>query len=143
MPARWDGDDRGRGIADAAHLLSGVNELATAFGKADWVAEEPDLHLLPHLEAWCERDRRLALAGTHTTQRGVFVIDLDWRGGRWSRGAVRAAVFSLIGQFAESATYVRQRVNVRRLEFEIGTGELADAAFAPHGHAVTITVASA
>jgi hypothetical protein len=55
-------------------------------------------------------------------------------------------VFALIGQFAESATYVRQRRPSNgggrgSLQFEVGTGELApDAAFAPHGHAVAVNV---
>jgi hypothetical protein len=57
-------------------------------------------------------------------------------------------VFSLIGSFAESATYVRQRRVASegdglatRLQFEVGTGELApDARFDPHGHVVVINV---
>jgi hypothetical protein len=63
-------------------------------------------------------------------------------------GSARAAVFSLIGSFAESATYVRQRRVASegdglatRLQFEGGTGELApDARFDPHGHVVVINV---
>jgi hypothetical protein len=64
-------------------------------------------------------------------------------------GAARAAVFSLIGSFAESATYVRQRRvasddTSMKLQFEVGTGELApDARFEPHGHVVLINVADA
>jgi hypothetical protein len=55
-------------------------------------------------------------------------------------------VFSLIGSFAESATYVRQRRVVAgdgaELQFEVGTGELApDSRFEPHGHVVVINVA--
>jgi hypothetical protein len=147
--ARWDGDDRGHGIADAAHLQPGAGELVAAFGQEGWVAEQPELHLLPHIEAWCTRDQRLTLVHAHADARGVFVLDFEWRGGRWSRGQVRAAVFSLIGRFAEAATYVRQRAPAGDdsrpgLHFEIGTGELApDAAFAPHGHAVAISVAAA
>jgi hypothetical protein len=58
-------------------------------------------------------------------------------------------VFSLVGSFAESATYVRQR-RIRpggdgspmTLRFEVGTGELGlDSTFAPHGHVVVIDVA--
>jgi hypothetical protein len=64
-------------------------------------------------------------------------------------GSVRAAAFSLIGSLAESATYIRQRwvasdsdASAMKLQFEVGTGELApDARFDPHGHVVVINVA--
>jgi len=62
-------------------------------------------------------------------------------------GEAWAAVFSLIGSFAESATYVRQRrldgaESAMKLRFEVGTGELgSDARFAPDGHVVIIDVA--
>ena len=64
-------------------------------------------------------------------------------------GQARATVFSLIGSFAETATYVRQRRvagdgddSGQRLRFEVGTGELApDARFEPHGHVVVINLA--
>jgi hypothetical protein len=53
-----------------------------------------------------------------------------------SVGEARAAVFALIGSFAESATYVRQRRvasggsgSTMNLQVEVGTGELADARF--------------
>jgi hypothetical protein len=73
---------------------------------------------------------------------------LEWRDATGSVGAARAAVFSLIGSFAESATYVRQRRvavdgdgSAMRLKFEVGTGELdPNARFEPHGHVVLINV---
>jgi hypothetical protein len=63
-------------------------------------------------------------------------------------GEARAAVFSLIGSFAESATYVCQRrvasngdPAAMKLQFEVGTGELApDTMFEPHGHVVLINL---
>lgn len=148
MAARWDGDRRGQGIGDAAQLVSGASELVAAFREPAWVAEQPELHLLPHIEAWCERDQRLALTGAHTDDADAYVLDLDWRDATGGVGAARAAVFSLIGSFAESATYVRQRRvagdgdgSAVQLQFEVGTGELApDARFEPHGHVVLINV---
>jgi hypothetical protein len=149
MAPRWEGDQSGRGVGSAAQLLTGANELIAAFGRPDWVAEQPELHLLPHVEAWCRQDRRLALTGTHTDGSSAYVLDLEWRSTPGSVGAVRAAVFSLIGSFAESASYVRQRRVVSddggpalELQFEVGTGELgSDARFVPHGHVVVINVA--
>jgi hypothetical protein len=91
----------------------------------------------------------LALVNADTDETDAYVLRLEWRGAPAGVGAVRAAVFSLIGSFAESATYVRQRRvgsasdgEGLQLRYEVGTGELAsDAAFAPHGHVVVVTVA--
>jgi hypothetical protein len=136
-------------VGDAAQLVAGATELVAAFREAAWVAEQPELHLRPHVEASCERDPRLGLSGAHADDTGAYTLALEWRGARGSVGEARAAVFSLIGSFAESATYVRQRRiggdgdhSPMTLRFEVGTGELApDSRFAPHGHVVVIDVA--
>jgi hypothetical protein len=147
MPRRWDDDQRGHGVGDAAQLVPGARELVAAFSQSDWVAEQPEIHLRPHVEAWCQRDQRLALVEANIDGDHGYVLDLEWRGANWSVGEARAAVLSLIGSFAESATYVRQRRvegegSTSKLWFEVGTGELApDARFAPHGHVVIINVA--
>jgi len=149
MASRWDGDDRGHGIGDAGQLVPGANELIAAFSQPTWVAEQPELHLLPHVEAWCRRHRRLALTNAYADGAHAYVLDFDWHGATGSVGAARAAAFSLIGFFAESATYVRQRRvasdgggAAMKLQFAVGTGELApDARFEPHGHVVLINVA--
>jgi len=149
MPPRWAGDNRGRGIGDAAQLVPGASELVAAFTKPAWVAEEPEIHLRPHVEGWCQRDQRLALTDAYTDDVNAYILDLEWRGASAGVGEARAAVFALIGSFAESATYVRQRrvASARNgsaveLQFEVGTGELApDARFDPHGHVVVIKVA--
>jgi hypothetical protein len=121
--------------------------LVAAFREPSWVAEQPEVHLLPHVEAWCQRDQRLELTGAHVDGT-AYVLDFEWHGTTPSVGAARAATFSLIGSFAESATYVRQhRVGSNgdptaiRLRFEVGTGELApDTRFEPHGHVVLINL---
>ena len=109
MPSRWDGDDRGYGVAAARALIPGASELVTAFGEPAWVAEEPDAHLLPHVERWCQDDVRLALRRARIDDDNTFILDLEWRADSAGIGQARAAVFSLVGSFAESATYVRQR----------------------------------
>src|SRR5690349_15761209 len=106
MQSRWDGDSRGHGVGDAAQLVAGASELVAAFGQSAWVAEQPEHHLRPHLEAWCRRDRRLALIDARTDDAQAYVVDLEWRGAPGSIGQARAAVFCLVGSFAESATYV-------------------------------------
>lgn len=144
MARRWDDDERGHGVADARQLVAGARELVDAFEARNWVAEDPELHLRPHVEAWLQADGRLELTRAYSDDRGAFIVDLNWLGGPAGPGEVRAAVYALIGQFAESATYVRQRRDaddrpVPKLRFEVGTGEL-DRAFASHGHTVLINV---
>jgi hypothetical protein len=51
---RWDGDERGDGVADAATFVDGAAELIAAMRRPNWVAEQPEVHLLPHLERACE-----------------------------------------------------------------------------------------
>lgn len=149
MAPRWDGDDRGGGIADAAQLVSGATELVAAFREPTWVAEQPEAHLLPHVQAWCREDPRLALRDAYVDSTEAYILDFEWGRATGGVGDARAAVFSLIGAFAESATYVRQRrvagdgdESAMKLQFEVGTGELApETRFHPHGHVVVINVA--
>jgi hypothetical protein len=148
MSARWDGDIRGYGIGDAVQLVPGASELVTAFSRPAWVAEQPEDHLRPHVEGWCRDDQRLVLRDAYSDASNAYVLDLEWSAGSAGVGEARAAVFSLIGSFAESATYVRQRRVPRdgddspvKLRFEVGTGELTpENGFAPHGHVVVLNV---
>ena len=102
-----------------------------------WVAEDPDVHLLPHLKRACEQ-LPFELADTRVDD-GVHVVRLAWKGER-SIGQVRAAIFALLGSIAESATYVRQRNEDDELEYEVVTGMLADPHFAPHGHTLILRI---
>jgi hypothetical protein len=129
-------------------VAEGGRDISVGHGRRRWVAEQPELHLLPHIEAWCQQDPRLVLTSADTDSAHAYVLDFEWRGEKGSLGAARAAAFSLIGSFAESATYVRQRRVTSDgngtelgLQFEVGTGELApDARFEPHGHVALISV---
>jgi len=62
---RWAADERGDGVGDASQLTDGAAELMAAMHRPNWVAEEPDLHLLPHLERACE-SLPLQILGTRT-----------------------------------------------------------------------------
>ena len=146
---RWDGDDRGEGVGDATAFAAGAAEFTDAMRYPTWVAEQPEVHLLPHVERACE-SLPLQLLGASTTKDGTFELRLSCTQAGPSVGEVRAAVFALIGSFAEATTYVRQRrVDVTEapgdaLAFEIVTGFLvSDTAFLPHGHTVRISVSSA
>ena len=54
MKQRWDTDERGRGIASAAAFAPALERLLDAARRPDWVAEEPEHHLLPHVHRLCE-----------------------------------------------------------------------------------------
>jgi hypothetical protein len=155
VPGRWDVDERGRGVADARRLLRGAEELTTALAEPDWVAEEPEAHLLPHLRRRLEGDGELELVTARTEPDGAYALELTWHGERGDLRTLRAAVYALLGEVAESATYVRQRVEPpaadvdagatdARVVFEVATGMLAgDTPFTSHGHVLLLRVTDA
>jgi hypothetical protein len=140
MSRRWADDERGEGVADGRAFAPGADELVAALRQEKWVAEEPELHLLPHIERACAVSR-FQLRAVSRAADGAFDVKLDWAGDGGSIGAIREAVFALVGSFAESATYVRQRrAEGQALQFEVATGTLGDGAFAPHGHTLRLTI---
>ena len=144
MQERWEGDERGHGVGDAARLRPGAEELLTAMGLPDWVAEQPDLHLSPHLRGWLEHHDVFELEDARADESGAYVVELSWQGRLGDLRGVRAAAFELLGQVAETATYVRQRRERDRVLFEAATGMGgADSPFAPHGHVIVLDVRGA
>lgn len=150
---RWDGDTKGSGVADATWLLHGASEMLEAMGRSDWVAEDAEAHLLPHLEEWCGRpESRLRVLRTMTAPSGCFEVALEWSGEAGNLRAVRAECFGLAGSVAESGTYIRQRLPPgakdadqgaagQEFMFELATGMLdADTHFASHGHTLRLRV---
>ena len=114
--------------------------------RPSWVSEEPEVHLLPHIEqaaAGCWRSR-WSTRDHPPTAHSTFGFAGPNRDG--ASGRCAPAVFALVGSFAEVATYVRQRRIIatengsETLCFEIVTGMLDDGMFAPHGHTVRIAV---
>ena len=143
---RWDGDERGEGVADATSFTDGAVELIDAMRLFKWVAEEPELHLLPHIERAC-KTLPFEIDGAAVAPDGAFDLRLRWTGREQAVGQTRAAVFALVGSFAEVSTYVRQRRIAagdarggETLLFEVVTGILGDDVFSPHGHTVRISV---
>jgi len=140
---RWDGDERGRGITDAQRFLPDARALEAAMHAAEWVAEEPEAHLLPHLERAVEAsDGHWQLAGVRNDD-GLLELTLDWAGADPERPAaeLRAAAFALIGQVAESASFVRERRHDGETIFDVTTGILdGDGRFAAHGHLLRLRI---
>ena len=78
---RWDDDERGHGVADGRRVEAGAGELLEALREHDWVAEDGDDHLLPHLRRACERGAvALRLEGASTEADGAFAVELTWLG---------------------------------------------------------------
>ena len=141
MDKRWEGDERGTGVGDATRLIPGAAELTDAMTLPGWVAEEPELHLSPHLRAWLEHEDALTLDGVEVDDDGAYVLDLTWQGRMGDMAGVRAAAYALIGQVAETASYVRQRRGEGLLTFEVATGIVGDdASFATHGHVLFLRI---
>ena len=152
-PQRWDDDERGHGVADGSRLEPGADELLAALRERDWVSEDADDHLLPYLRRACERGAvPLRLESAATEPDGAFVVELAWLGRPADVRAVRAAVYALIGEVAESATYIRQRreepvgdvdepIGGEGIFYEVATGMLGpDTRYAPHGHVLVMRV---
>ena len=146
--ARWDDDERGEGVADASQFAEGASELIAAMRRPNWVAEEPELHLLPHLRRACEA-LSFRILEAHTSDDGVYDVQLCWTGDEVGVGALRASIFSLLGSIAESSSYIRQRRNgtddgsIGMLTFEVVTGMVDELPFKPHGHTLRLSVTAA
>ena len=139
MVRRWDIDERGHGVASAEAAVPNLDRLRAAMLETDWVTEDPEAHLLPHVERLAEeRGWRIARAAVVDS---ILEVDVEVRDGTWR--SLREAGFALVGTFAEASTHVVEtRPDVgREVELLVTTGMLAgDGEFAPHGHLVRIAV---
>lgn len=140
---RWDGDARGRGVADGRWIAPSVESLFDVLSLSDWIAEEPETHLFPHLQAACADPGSPWTLNGAETRGTVYTVLLRWSrpGGRaWE---LRADAFALLGQIAESATYIHQRTEGDEVVFDAVTGMLeGDTHFEGHGHLVQLRVHS-
>jgi hypothetical protein len=111
----------------------------------NWVAEEPEAHLLPQLEQAC-RSLPLEILDARTSDDGCYEVELRWTRAEPGVGAIRAAIFGLLGGIAEPASYVRQRRtdstpgSSTLLSFEVVTGIVDEQPFKPHGHTLRFDV---
>ena len=80
MRRRWDTDERGTGIGSGEPFLPNIAKLGDAMRDPSWVTEDPELHLLPHLEKACsEPGSPLRLVSARSAGL-VFVVELEWTG---------------------------------------------------------------
>jgi hypothetical protein len=136
---RWDTDDRGRGAASAAAFTPGLERLLDAARQPNWVAEDPELHLLPQVNRLCvERGWTVSAE----VDDGVLVLAVRLPAGT-DRRELRAAGYALVGTFSEESTHLEQRQSDAVLELDVVTG-MPDGSgqFAPHGHTVRLRIAA-
>jgi hypothetical protein len=140
---RWDLDERGAGIASGQPFAEGVEALQDQMQAEDWVTEDAGAHLLPHIRRACEAAGSFGVLGEEQGDDGVYLVRLGWQG-EPDIGAMREAVFAVIGAFAESSTHVRQRTLADAVEYDVVTGMLSDETpFRTHGHLVRFRIEGA
>ena len=128
---RWDNDERGTGARDGTAFAAPVERLVETLGRPGWITEDPDAHLLPHLQATAA-DRGWTLTRWADVD-GVLEVELDVGGKRAHKTRLEAA-YALIGSIAEASTHVRE---AEPGVYEVLTGMLpGDGSFATHGHVV-------
>lgn len=136
---RWDTDDRFTGVADASSFAPAVEDLAALARRPGWVAEDPEIHLVPHLQ---EADvPGLRLLGCQPSGDGVLHVTAEYREGDGRRD-IRLHAWALIATVAELATSVREHDDGHgSIVFDIVTGIPENAGtFATHGHTIRLTL---
>jgi hypothetical protein len=138
---RWEGDRTGYGIADGTAFAPDVRRLLDEMYRPDWVAEEPEVHLLPHLRAACSAKEAPFAIESAVLEGSVFVVTLRRRHAG-SLGELRRDVYGLVGHISEPATAIVQRETDGRIEFDVTTGMVTGTtAFEKgHGHLVRFVV---
>jgi hypothetical protein len=135
---RWDDDERGHGVGDARGSLPAIEQLAELATAREWVAEDPEAHLLPGLR------ERIEISGFSLDE---IAVEAD--GGlrvrlasaaRQSRREIRQSVWSILGGVAELTSLVRETQADGTIAFEVVTGIPPGGRFASHGHTLSIEV---
>jgi hypothetical protein len=125
------------GVAGGDMHAPHARRLLEALEAPDWVAEEPEVHLRPHLEH-AALGLGFGLRGT-APDGATYEVRLIWLGEK-GRRAVRRAAYALIGTIAEESTHIAEWVDEDSIVFDVATGMVADAHFAPHGHLLRLRI---
>ena len=141
MRPRWEGDARGAGVSSGQWISASVTELSDALAKPDWVSESPEQHILQHIQHACATPNASWQIKRALTKDHVFIVDLIWTKTSTSINELRSDLYSLVGAFSESTTFVRQVIAEGGIEFHVATGQIGrDTAFTSHGHVIQIYV---
>lgn len=138
---RWDGDENLRGIASGKMMSPQVERLLDLMAEPDWVAEDPNIHLYPHVMHSIEKIRSLEVIRAEEIPHGVYEVKLRWEPTDSDAPNLRSEIFSIIGSFAEVSTSVEQKVVGDEIHFEVVTGTPPEGSpFKSHGHLVRLRV---
>ena len=139
MDRRWDDDERGHGVGDARASMPAIQELAELAGAPEWVAEDPEAHLLPGLR------ERIEISGLNLEEAavgpdGAYRIRLA-SGLKQSRREIRQSVWAILGGVAELTSLVRETRTNGAIRFDVVTGiPPGEGRFASHGHTLRVEV---
>ena len=135
---RWDTDDRFTGVADAGVFAAAVQDLAQLSRRPGWVAEEPDVHLVPHLHSASVPGVRVLTCDTGDD--GVLNVSAEHDPGD-SRRAIRQQAWALLGHIAEPLASVHEHRSGDAVVFDVITGMSSEPSpFATHGHTLRLTL---
>jgi hypothetical protein len=128
-------------MGDGQWIAPALRWLLEALAEPGWVAEEPEIHLLPHLRQACDAPSSpWALIGTDL-QDAIYVVILEWSRPQPRLRQLRADAVALIGTVAEGSTFVQQRTTESEIEYHVTTGMLeGDSPFAGHGHLLLLRI---
>jgi hypothetical protein len=141
---RWDGDETGSGVSDGEAFAPPIRALLGELERPDWNTEQPEAHLLPHLERWCAREGAALTLRSSGNVGTIFVVDLEPAAGR-SRSDVHGDVYGLISTIAEPTTVVVEREEDGARLYDITLAQTKEQTTFPkgHGHLVRFRVATA
>ena len=105
MNQRWDGDRTGSGVSDGEAFAPPIRTLLEEMARLDWNTEQPEAHLLPHLERWCARAGSPFVLRSAAEEDTLFVVDLEPAEGVM-REEAHEQVYALISTIAETTTQV-------------------------------------
>lgn len=116
-----------------------MRELAGLADTPDWVAEDPEKHLLPGLRERIEISG-LSLDGVDVQPNGSLHVSLS-SGTQLSKREIRQSVWSILGGAVETTTHVHEKNANGKMTFDVVTGlPPSDGPFTTHGHTLRIEV---
>jgi hypothetical protein len=137
---RWDTDERFSGMADAGVFADSVQELAQLARRPGWVAEEPEVHLVPHLRSASVPG--LTVLTCRAGEDGVLHVAAEHTPGDHRRD-IRRRAWALLGHIAETLASVHEHAAEDAVMLDVitgGPGGGGAAQFATHGHTIRLTL---